>query len=106
VVSDVDSRRDSPHWSRLTTVPNLADEIVRGNVAPEYEKVAAVFRGFFDKHWDIASAVAVYRGGQPVVRLTGGSHAVTSGDAVPYDDTTIQLVASTTKFVDHACHAD
>ena len=87
----------------MSRVPNLVDEMVRGTAAPGYEKLAAVFRGFFDKQWDVGSAVAVYRGGQPVVRLTGGSHAVTAGDAVAYDDTTIQLVASTTKFVESLC---
>jgi CubicO group peptidase (beta-lactamase class C family) len=45
----------------------------------------------------------VYVGGAPVVRLTGGSRIVPGGDAAPYDDRTIQLVASTTKFVESLC---
>ncbi len=72
---------------------------VRGTVAPGYEPVADAFRVFFVKAWDVGSAVSVYVRGEAVLRLTGGSR-VGAGDAVPYDAATIQLVASTTKFVE------
>ena len=62
-----------------------------------------VFRGFFDKHWDTGSAVSIYRLGEPVVRLTGGFRIAGDGNAVAYDADTIQLVASTTKFVESLC---
>jgi CubicO group peptidase (beta-lactamase class C family) len=76
----------------------------RGTTAPGYEPVADVFRSFFSKGWDVGSGVSVYVAGTPVVQLTGGSR-VAAGGAVPYDATTIQLVASTTKFVESLCIA-
>jgi CubicO group peptidase (beta-lactamase class C family) len=75
------------------------NEVVRGTVAPAYEPVADVFHSFFAKAWDIGSAVSVYVRGEPVVQLTGG-HRIGAGDPRPYDADTIQLVASTTKFVE------
>src|SRR6476661_5344426 len=74
-------------------------DVVRGSVAPGYEAVADAFRAFFTKAWDAGSAVSVYVRGEPVVRLTGGA-CVATGDPKPYDADTIQLVASTTKFVE------
>ena len=61
--------------------------------------VADAFHTFFTKAWDVGSAVSAYVHGEPVVRLTGGSRAG-PGDAAPYDADTIELVASTTKFVE------
>jgi hypothetical protein len=81
----------------------LDGDTVRGNIAAGYEEVGAVFRGFFERNWDTGSAASVYVGGTPVVRLTGGSRIVPGDDAAPYDDHTIQLVASTTKFVESLC---
>ena len=78
------------------------DDTIRGVVAPGYEAVAQTFRGFFDKQWDTGAAVSVYRRGEPLVRLAGGSR-VGMADPVPYDAGTIQLVASTTKFVEALC---
>ena len=75
------------------------DDVVRGTVAQGYEPVADAFHTFFTNAWDIGSAVSVYVRGEPVVRLAGGSRAG-PGDAAPYDAETIQLVASTTKFVE------
>ena len=75
------------------------NDVVRGTVAPGFEPVANAFRAFFTKAWDVGSAVSVYVRAEPVVRLTGGVR-VGSGDPVPYDADTIQLVASTTKFVE------
>ena len=81
----------------------MVDETVRGSVVPGYEDVRTAFRGFFHRQWDTGSGVSVYVGGVPVVRLTGGSRVVPGGDPIPYDDGTIQLVASTTKFVESLC---
>ena len=75
------------------------NDTIHGTVAPGYEPVADAFNAFFTKAWDIGSAVSVYVRGEPVVRLTGGLRVGTS-DATPYDADTIQLVASTTKFVE------
>jgi len=79
--------------------PSDPSDVVRGNVAPGYEPVADAFRAFFTKAWDVGSAVSVYVRGEPVVRLTGGVR-VGTGDPKPYEADTIQLVASTTKFVE------
>jgi CubicO group peptidase (beta-lactamase class C family) len=77
------------------------NDVVRGTVAPGYAPVADVFHSFFTKEWDVGSAVSVYVRGQPVVRLAGGSRVGPGGAApLPYDADTIQLVASTTKFVE------
>jgi len=75
------------------------NDVVRRTVAPGYEPVAEVFQTFFTKAWDVGSGVSVYVRGEPVVRLTGGLR-VGAGDPTPYDADTIQLVASTTKFVE------
>jgi CubicO group peptidase (beta-lactamase class C family) len=80
-------------------------EPVRGTVAAGYEPVRDVFQSFFDKHWDVGSGVSVYHGGIPVVQLTGGRRISTDDSIVPYDAATIQLVASTTKFVESVCIA-
>src|SRR5262245_31511438 len=75
------------------------NDVVRGTFAEGYERVADVFHTFFTKAWDVGSAVSVYVRGEPVVRLTGGLR-IGAGDPKPYDADAIQLVASTTKFVE------
>src|SRR5690349_21207834 len=80
-------------------------ERARGAVAPGYEPVRDVFQSFFDKGWDMGSAVSVYRYGAPVVQLTGGRRLTADDTIVAYDASTIQLVASTTKFVESVCIA-
>jgi len=75
------------------------DDTIRGNVATGYEPVRESFRAFFTGQWDTGSAVSLFRGGEPVVQLTGGRRVTADGHQ-PYDDRTIQLVASTTKFVE------
>jgi CubicO group peptidase (beta-lactamase class C family) len=67
--------------------------------------VRDVFQSFFDKGWDVGSAVSVYRHGAPVVQLTGGRRLTADDTIVAYDASTIQLVASTTKFVESVCIA-
>jgi CubicO group peptidase (beta-lactamase class C family) len=87
------------------------DDTIRGSLAPGYERVGDVFRGFVENGWDTGAGVSVYVRGEPVVRLTGGMRTTTAAghngngsiDALPYDDQTIQLVASTTKFVESLC---
>jgi len=74
-------------------------DVVRGTMAAGYEPVADVFRSIFARAWDVGSAISVYVDGEPVVRLTGGVRGGTGGQT-PYDADTIQLVASTTKFVE------
>ena len=74
-------------------------------VAKGYEPVRDVFQSFFDRKWDTGSCVSVYRAGTPVVQLTGGRRVTADDSVVPYDASTIQLVASTTKFVESVCIA-
>jgi len=81
----------------------VKDDAIRGSVAIGYEAVGAEFRGFFEREWDVGSGVSVYVGGVPVVQLTAGVRLSSGGDAGPYDATTIQLAASTTKFVESLC---
>ena len=80
------------------------NDVVRGSTAPGFGAVRDVFQDFFTNGWDVGSAVSVYVGHEPAVRLTGGSR-LGPGDPGPYDDQTIQLVASTTKFVESLCIA-
>jgi CubicO group peptidase (beta-lactamase class C family) len=79
-------------------------ETIRGSVASGYEPVRDIFGSFFTRGWDTGSAVSVYDRGTPVVRLTGGTR-IGGDDDHPYDERTIQLVASTTKFVESLCIA-
>lgn len=79
------------------------DDTIRGSIAPGYERVGDVFRGFIDNRWDTGAGVSVYVRGEPVVRLTGGARITASDDPHLYDDRTIQLVASATKFAESLC---
>jgi CubicO group peptidase (beta-lactamase class C family) len=79
------------------------DDTIRGSLAPGYERVGDVFRGFVDNGWDTGAGVSVYVRGEPVVRLTAGARITAGADTLLYDDQTIQLVASTTKFVESLC---
>src|SRR5688572_28003953 len=80
-----------------------SDHTIRGSIAAGYEEVGAIFRRFIDTGWDVGAGVSVYVRGRPMVRLTGGARIGSSDDPGPYDDRTIQLVASTTKFVESVC---
>ena len=66
-----------------------------GTVVAGWEPVEAAFHENFAGE-EIGASVAVYHRGQPVVNLWGGSF---DGGEKPYDDTTLQLVFSTTKGV-------
>lgn len=83
--------------------PATPPDHVRGTVAPGFEPLAHAFGAFLAKGWDVGSAVSVYVRGDPVARLTGGSRITSSAEPTPYDEHTIQLVASTTKFVESLC---
>lgn len=65
-----------------------------GTVEPGWEAVEAAFRGNFERGEETGASVAVYHRGRPVVHLWGGSF---DGTERPYDDSTLQLVFSTTK---------
>jgi CubicO group peptidase (beta-lactamase class C family) len=65
-----------------------------GTVAAGWEAVEAAFHGNFETGEETGAAVSVYHGGRKVVDLWGGSF---DGGDRPYDDSTLQLVFSTTK---------
>ena len=65
-----------------------------GTVASGWEAVETAFRKNFEQGEEVGASVAVYHRNRQVVHLWGGSFD--GGDA-PYDDTTLQLVFSTTK---------
>ena len=68
---------------------------VEGYVAPGFDEVRDVFARNFDELGDVGAAVAVYRHGELVVDLTGGT--TTAGGDEPYGRDALQLVFSTTK---------
>jgi CubicO group peptidase (beta-lactamase class C family) len=65
-----------------------------GSVTPGWEPVEAAFRHNFEGGEEVGASVAVYHRGKLLVDLWGGSFD--SGDRA-YDDSTLQLVFSTTK---------
>lgn len=73
---------------------------VRGHVSPGYAPVQDIFSQLFARGWDIGSAFTAYVHGERVVHLQGGVRDTTSTPPRPYDDATLQLVASTSKFVE------
>ena len=66
-----------------------------GYVAPGWEAVQAEFEMNFELGEEVGASAAVYHRGNKVVDIWGGSFDAT-GDR-PYDDSTLQLVFSTTK---------
>ena len=69
-----------------------------GTVAPGWEAVRAAFETNFatsNPDGDVGAGVAMYHHGELVVDLTGGEFE--SGGDRPYDESTLQLVFSTTK---------
>lgn len=59
-----------------------------------WDSVRDAFQRNFDLGEEVGASVAVYHRGKPVVHLWGGSF---DGGHSPYDDSTLQLVFSTTK---------
>ena len=67
---------------------------IGGTVAPGFEPVRDVFEENFRSRGEVGAAFAVHRGDELVVDLWGG---VADDDGRPYDDRTLQMVASATK---------
>jgi CubicO group peptidase (beta-lactamase class C family) len=89
----------------MATRSSVTDDTTRGTIAPGFEPVGDVFRALLDNGWDTGAGVSVYVRGEAVVRLTGGVRISATADTEPYDENTIQLVASATKFVESLCIA-
>ncbi|WP_327355502.1 serine hydrolase domain-containing protein [Streptomyces sp. NBC_01304] len=70
---------------------------VQGTVAPGFEPVREAFIRNFDGLGERGAAVTVYRGGQPVVDLWGGTRDLDS--AAPWEQGTAHIVRSATKGV-------
>ncbi len=68
---------------------------IGGTVAPGFEPVRDEFARNFAERGDVGAACCVYRSGEPVVDLWGGT--TTAGGEAPYTDRTLQMVASATK---------
>ncbi|WP_055525262.1 serine hydrolase domain-containing protein [Streptomyces graminilatus] len=69
--------------------------VISGEVAAGFEPVREAFAANFARHGDIGAAVCVYRHGQPVVDLWGGTADPDTGR--PWARDTLQLVYSATK---------
>ena len=80
-------------------------DTISGFVAPGYEQVREEFTQLFARGWDRGASYCAYSGGRPVVRLWGGVRDPAAPDSAPYDERTLQLVASVTKFVESLCIA-
>ena len=78
----------------------MADATLRGFVRPGYEPVRELLAGFHATGWDIGSAYTAYVRGERVVHLQGGVRDPAGDPPRPYDDATLQLVASASKFVE------
>lgn len=73
---------------------------IRGTVEAGYEPVREAFERNFVENGDIGAGFCLYVDGAKVVDLTGG---VRDTDGTAYDDTTLQLVFSSTKGVTATC---
>ena len=73
---------------------------IRGTVEAGYEPVREAFERNFGENGDIGAGFCLYVDGAKVVDLTGG---VRDTDGTAYDDTTLQLVFSSTKGVTATC---
>lgn len=76
---------------------------IRGQVDDGYGKVADAFAANFAEHGDVGAGFCLYVDGRPVVDITGGVADQQTGRA--YDDSTLQLVFSTTKGAAAICAA-
>jgi len=68
---------------------------IGGTVAPGFEPVKDEFERNFAERGEVGAACCVYRRGEPVVDLWGGT--TEAGGDQPYTDRTLQMVASATK---------
>ncbi|HEY4608298.1 MAG TPA: serine hydrolase domain-containing protein, partial [Ilumatobacteraceae bacterium] len=73
----------------------MAQSTAEGFVAPGWEPVRAAFEKNFELGEEVGASAAVYHRGQLVVDVHGG--AFTAGSDRSYDDSTLQLMFSTTK---------
>jgi CubicO group peptidase (beta-lactamase class C family) len=73
---------------------------IRGTVAPGFEGVRDAFAANFDEHGEVGAGFCLYVDGRPVVDLTGG---VADSSGTPYDESTLQMVFSTTKGATAVC---
>jgi CubicO group peptidase (beta-lactamase class C family) len=77
---------------------------VRGTVADGFEGVRDAFERNFAEHGDVGAGFSLYVEGECVVDLTGGTAGGPgTGDRRPYDDSTLQMVFSTTKGATAIC---
>ncbi len=76
---------------------------INGTVAQGFERVADAFRGNFEEFPELGAGFALYADGELQVDLWGGVADKTTGRA--WDDTTLQLVFSTTKGAAAICVA-
>ncbi len=72
---------------------------IRGTVASGFETVGDAFEANFTNHGEVGAAFSVYVDGEAVVELTGGTRT----DGTPYDESTLQMVFSSTKGATAAC---
>jgi CubicO group peptidase (beta-lactamase class C family) len=68
---------------------------INGDVDEGFGAIADAFAANFHDHGDVGAGFCLYVDGIPVVDITGGIADRTTGR--PYDETTLQLVFSTTK---------
>lgn len=76
---------------------------VQGFVQPGFGAVAEAFERNFSDHGELGAGFALYVDGEQVVDIWGGTADKASGK--PWDDTTLQLVFSTTKGAAAICVA-
>jgi CubicO group peptidase (beta-lactamase class C family) len=76
----------------MASTPRL---LVHGFVAPEFEPVREAFVENFTERGELGGACCVYRAGEKVVDLWGGTRDRTSAE--PWQEDTLTLVHSTTK---------
>lgn len=73
---------------------------IRGTTAEGFEEVRDVFASNFADHGEVGAGFALYLDGEKVVDLTGG---VADAEGSPYDESTLQMVFSTTKGATAMC---
>ena len=81
-------------------VPGSAPD-VNGYVAPGFERVRAAFEANFRLRDELGAAFAVYRDGEPVVDLWGGTAERATGR--PWQEDSLQLIFSGTKGLVATC---